>query len=71
MKRAVLLAVSLTAPLPAPADLGINVYGQRDQSKAGRYRVARSERWQWIFDAGTYRESGRHTALLAGAGALP
>ena len=35
-----------------------------------RYRVPHSERMQWIFDAGAYRDSGRNTALLAGAGAL-
>jgi hypothetical protein len=35
-----------------------------------RYRVPHSERLQWIFDAGAYRDSGRNTALLAGAGAL-
>jgi len=35
-----------------------------------RYRVSHSERLQWIFDAGAYHDSGRNTALLAGAGAL-
>ena len=35
-----------------------------------RYRIARSERLQWIFDVGAYRDSGRNTALIAGAGAL-
>jgi hypothetical protein len=35
-----------------------------------RYRVPHSERLQWIFDAGSYRDSGRNAALLAGAGAL-
>ncbi len=35
-----------------------------------RYRVPHSERLQWIFDAGAYRDSGRNTARLAGAGAL-
>jgi hypothetical protein len=35
-----------------------------------RYRVPHSERLQWTFDAGAYRDSGRNTALLAGAGAL-
>jgi hypothetical protein len=35
-----------------------------------RYRIPHSEKLQWIFDAGAYRDSGRNTALLAGAGAL-
>ena len=35
-----------------------------------RYRVPHSERLAWIFDAGAYRDSGRNTALLAGAGGL-
>ena len=35
-----------------------------------RYRVPHSEKLQWILDAGAYRDSGRNTALLAGAGAL-
>lgn len=35
-----------------------------------RYRVPHSERLQWIFDVGAYRDSGRNTALVAGAGGL-
>jgi hypothetical protein len=35
-----------------------------------RYRVPHSERMAWIFDLGAYRDSGRNTAVLAGAGAL-
>jgi hypothetical protein len=35
-----------------------------------RYRVPQSERLQWIFDVGAYRDSGRNTALVAGAGGL-
>lgn len=35
-----------------------------------RYRVQDSERLQWIFDAGAYHDSGRNTALVAGAGGL-
>ena len=35
-----------------------------------RYRVQESERLQLIFDAGAYHDSGRNTALVAGAGAL-
>lgn len=35
-----------------------------------RYRIPHSERLQWVFDAGAYRDSGHNTALLTGAGAL-
>ena len=35
-----------------------------------RYRARHSERLDWIFDVGGYRDSGRNTALLAGAGGL-
>jgi len=35
-----------------------------------RYRVPQSDRLQWIFEAGAYHDSGRNTALVAGAGAL-
>ena len=35
-----------------------------------RYRVLHSERLQWIFEAGAYHDSGRNTAVVAGAGAL-
>lgn len=35
-----------------------------------RYRTQHSERLDWIFDVGGYRDSGRNTALLAGAGGL-
>ncbi|HWD23394.1 MAG TPA: hypothetical protein VG591_09725 [Burkholderiales bacterium] len=35
-----------------------------------RYRIAHSERLEWIFDVGAYRDSGRDTALIAGAGGL-
>lgn len=35
-----------------------------------RYRVRHSERLDWIFDAGSYYDSGRNTAVVAGAGAL-
>jgi len=34
-----------------------------------RYRTPRSESVDLIFDAGGYHDSGRHTALYAGAGA--
>lgn len=35
-----------------------------------RYRVPHSERLQWFLDVGAYRDSGRNTALVAGAGGL-
>lgn len=35
-----------------------------------RYRVLRSERLQWILEAGVYHDSGRNTAVVVGAGAL-
>lgn len=35
-----------------------------------RYRTKHSEGLDWIFDVGGYRDSGRNTALLAGAGGL-
>src|SRR4051812_18327149 len=35
-----------------------------------RWRQAHSERLDWFADAGFYRDSGRNTAVLAGAGAL-
>ena len=35
-----------------------------------RYRTKHSERMDWIFDVGGYRDSGRNTALVAGAGTL-
>jgi hypothetical protein len=35
-----------------------------------RYRVLHSKRLQWIFEAGAYHDSGRNTALVAGAGGL-
>lgn len=87
MIKKTLLAATLALPLPALADLGINIYGLSyhfDRSRARaigvdnesnpglgvRYRIPHSERMAWIFDAGAYRDSGRNTALLAGAGAL-
>jgi hypothetical protein len=90
VKPLVLLGVLLGAlvlPLPACAELGINLYGLSyhfDRGRARelrldneinpgvglRYRVPQSERLAWIFDVGGYRDSGRNTALLAGAGGL-
>jgi hypothetical protein len=83
MTRA-LLAALLLAPAVCRADLGLNVYGlswHLDGDKARelgvgnwlnpglgvRYRIA-GERFDQFFDAGFYRDSGRNTAVLAGAG---
>src|SRR5678815_1839127 len=73
-------------PLAAHADLGLNVYGLSwhfDQDKAREIGTDNQvnpglgvrlrkveERWDWFADAGFYRDSGRNTATLAGAGAL-
>lgn len=35
-----------------------------------RYRIPHSERLQWVLEGGAYHDSGRNTALVAGAGAL-
>jgi hypothetical protein len=35
-----------------------------------RYRRPYSERIDWVYDAGIYRDSARHTAVVAGAGGL-
>ncbi len=65
-------------------DLGINVYGlsyhfDRDKARelrddnwfnyglGARYRLP-GEGLDWFFDAGAYHDSGRNTAVLAGAG---
>jgi Antimicrobial peptide resistance and lipid A acylation protein PagP len=73
------------APALARADLGINVYGLSwhfDRDKARelnvdnwfnpglglRYRIP-GEKLDYFFDAGFYRDSGRNTAVLAGAAA--
>ena len=81
MRLAVLLAALLLA-FAARADFGLNIYGlswHLDADKAReigvdnwlnpglgvRYRVP-DERFDYFFDAGFYRDSGRNTALLAG-----
>lgn len=85
LKRSLAFALA-SLPAWASADLGINVYGlsyhfDRTQAResgldnqvnAGlglRYRLPR-ERLDWLIDAGVYHDSGRNTAVLAGAGAL-
>ena len=84
MRVAVLFAALLLAR-GAHADLGVNLYGlswHLDADKARelgvdnwfnpglglRYRVP-GERLDYFFDAGFYRDSGRNTAVLAGAAA--
>jgi len=71
--------------LSANADVGLNLYGlswHLDADKAEekgvdnwfnpglgvRYRVP-GERFDYFFDVGAYRDSGRNTALLAGGAA--
>jgi hypothetical protein len=83
MRLAVLIGALLLAPA-ARAELGVNLYGlswHLDADRAReigvdnwlnpglgiRHRVP-DERFDWFFDAGFYRDSGRNTALLAGGG---
>lgn len=61
---------------------GASYHFQRERAKAlgvdnewnpgigVRYRRPAAERWDWVLDAGAYRDSGANTALVAGAGAL-
>lgn len=80
-----LLAASLLAPALCRADVGLNIYGlswhiDGDKARAEgvdnwlnpglgvRYRVP-GERFDYFFDAGVYRDSGRNTAVLAGGAA--
>ena len=84
VRLAALVAALLLAPA-VHADLGVNIYGlswHLDADKANeigadnwfnpglgaRYRIA-GERFDYFFDAGFYRDSGRNTALLAGGAA--
>ena len=85
MRLAVLVAAILLAFSARAADVGINIYGlswhiDADKARAEgvdtwynpglgvRYRVP-GERFDYFFDAGAYRDSGRNTAILAGAAA--
>jgi hypothetical protein len=86
MKRLIAAAFAATAiaPSAASAAIGINVYGlsyhfERDRAKqlnvGNELNVGvglrwRSERGGWFADVGAYRDSGRNTAKLAGAGYL-
>ena len=80
------ILIALLMPALCRADLGINVYGLSyhfDHDKAKelgvdnqfnpglgvRWRKA-GERLDWFADAGFYRDSGRHSAKLAGVGAF-
>jgi hypothetical protein len=86
MRTLLLVLLMMAFPAAARADLGINLYGLSyhfDRDKAHeigvdnevnpglgvRLRAVR-ERWDWFADAGFYRDSGRNSAKLAGAGAL-
>lgn len=77
-----LLAATLLAPALCYADVGLNIYGlswhlDADKARAEnvdnwfnpgiglRYRVP-GETFDYFFDAGLYRDSGRNTAVLAG-----
>ncbi len=77
------LGVPLTAAADIGVNLyGLSYHFDRERARAIgvdnevnpgagiRSRVPHSERLQWFFDAGAYRDSGRNTAFLAGAGAL-
>jgi hypothetical protein len=85
MRLAVLLAAAILSGSAASADVGLNIYGlswhlDADKARAQgadtwynpglgvRYRVP-GERFDYFFDAGAYRDSGRNTAILAGAAA--
>ena len=80
-----LLAATFLAPALCCADVGVNIYGfswhlDRDKARAEqvdnwfnpglglRYRVP-GETFDYFFDAGVYRDSGRNTAVLAGGAA--
>lgn len=77
-----LLAAALLAPALCGAEVGLNIYGlswhiDADKARAEgvdnwfnpglgvRYRVP-GESFDYFFDAGLYRDSGRNTAVLAG-----
>jgi len=79
------LALLVPGLAPA-GELGLNVYGlsyhfERDTARelgtdnevnpglGVRWRMPR-QAFDWFFDAGAYRDSGRNTAVLAGAGVL-
>lgn len=49
---------------------GLRVDNEVNPGLGMRYRLAYSERLDWIFDAGAYHDSGRNTALVVGAGAF-
>ncbi|MBV8032016.1 MAG: hypothetical protein JO035_10955 [Betaproteobacteria bacterium] len=49
-------------------DLGLD--NEFNPGAGVRYRDRLAERWDWFVDAGAYRDSGRHTAIVAGPGAF-
>jgi hypothetical protein len=80
------LAAVAPCALAQPGELGVNVYGlsyhfERERARelgfdnevnpglGLRYRLPRQD-FDWFFDAGAYRDSGRNTAVLAGGGAF-
>ncbi|HUQ24721.1 MAG TPA: hypothetical protein VM140_03560 [Burkholderiales bacterium] len=80
--RLAVLVVALVLASSARADVGLNIYGfswhiDGDKARAEkadnwinpglgvRYRVP-GETFDYFFDAGAYRDSGRNTAVLAG-----
>jgi hypothetical protein len=78
------LVIAAMAPCAANASIGINIYGlsyhfERDRARelgvgnelnlGGGLRW-RSDRAGWFADLGAYRDSGRNTAKVAGAGYL-
>jgi hypothetical protein len=80
---AAVLAAAI-APCPSSASIGINVYGlsyhfERDRARElgvgnelnlGAGLRWRSDRGGWFADLGAYRDSGRNTAKVGGAGHL-
>lgn len=83
---ALLLAAFACRAPAQPGELGVNVYGlsyhfERDEAKASgfdnevngglglRYRMPRQD-YDWIIDAGAFRDSRRNTVVLAGGGVL-
>lgn len=76
----------MVAATDARADIGVNIYGLSYHLNGDKARElgidnqfnpglgirlrAQRESWDWIADAGAYHDSGRHTAMVAGGGAL-
>jgi hypothetical protein len=83
-KTLLLFAAAAFPSLAQAGDLGINLYGLSYHFDRGRAREQHDDNWlnyglgaryrlpgeslDWFFDAGAYHDSGRNTAVLAGAG---